>query len=115
MNRSPTTKVLAEVSSSQKAIQVAWLFGLGDANNIPGPNLEESQGIKYSGVVYGPLLYPEYVEEVFEKGTEIAIESFRKYWDAFGSDIDILFICGTDFEPEGLYESEVFRDLYALL
>lgn len=61
-----------------------------------------------------PLLYPDYVEEVFEKGTDIAIESFKKYWDAFGSDIDILFICGTDFGTQrGPFMSpEVFRDMY---
>ena len=63
-----------------------------------------------------PLLYPDYVEEVFEKGTDIAIESFRKYWDAFGSDIDILFICGTDFGTQrGPFMSpEVFRPAYAV-
>ena len=109
-------KVLAEVKGSQRAIQVGpGYFGLGDANNIPGPNLRDPKGIRSIQEWYmAPLLYPDYVEEVFEKGTDIAIESFRKYWDAFGSDIDILFICGTDFGTQrGPFMSpEVFRDLY---
>lgn len=109
-------KVLAQVKGSQRAIQVGLgYFGLGDANNIPGPNLKNPRGIRSIQEWYmAPLLYPDYVEEVFEKGTDIAIESFKKYWDAFGSDIDILFICGTDFGTQrGPFMSpEVFRDLY---
>ena len=109
-------KVLAQVKGSQRAIQVGpGYFGLGDANNIPGPNLKNPRGIRSIQEWYmAPLLYPDYVEEVFEKGTDIAIESFKKYWDAFGSDIDILFICGTDFGTQrGPFMSpEVFRDLY---
>lgn len=109
-------KVLARVKGSQRAIQVGpGYVGLGDANNIPGPNLKNPRGIRSIQEWYmAPLLYPDYVEEVFEKGTDIAIESFKKYWDAFGSDIDILFICGTDFGTQrGPFMSpEVFRDLY---
>ena len=109
-------KVLAQVKGSQRAIQVGpGYFGLWDANNIPGPNLKNPRGIRSIQEWYmAPLLYPDYVEEVFEKGTDIAIESFKKYWDAFGSDIDILFICGTDFGTQrGPFMSpEVFRDLY---
>ena len=41
-----------------------------------------------------PLLYPDEVEEVFDQGTDIAIQNFQKYWDEFGSDIDIVYICG---------------------
>ncbi len=72
--------------------------GLGDANNVPGPNIKDPKGIRSISEWYtAPLLYPEYVEEVFEKGTDIIIQNMARYWEEFGSDIDIMFTCGTDF------------------
>ena len=109
-------KVLEEVKGFGRAIQVApGYFGLGDANNIPGPNLKDPKGIRDIAEWYtAPLLYPEYVHEIFEKGTDIAIESFKKYWDAFGSEIDVFFLCGADFGTQRgpMMDPEVFKEFY---
>ncbi|MDR3334517.1 MAG: hypothetical protein LBT13_06485 [Treponema sp.] len=61
-----------------------------------------------------PLLYPEYVHEVFDIENERAIESFKKYYDAFGNDIDVLFICGTDFGSQRgpLMGVDTFRAIF---
>ncbi len=94
-------KVMDELKANgnTRAINVGPSYtGLGDANNIPGPNLKHPKGIRAIAEWYtAPLLYPEYVEEVYERGTDIAIENFKRYWEEFGSDIDVMFICGTDF------------------
>lgn len=109
-------KVLQEVKGSNRAIQVGPAYtGLGDANNIPGPNLKDPKGIRDISEWYmAPLLYPDYVHETFEKGTDIAIENFKKYWDVFGSDIDVLFICGTDFGTQRgpFMDPKVFAEFY---
>ena len=109
-------KVLAELKPTGRAIQVGPCYaGLGDANNIPGPNLKHPKGIRSISEWYtAPLLYPDYVHEVFEKGTDIVIQNMQRYWDEFGSDIDIMFICGTDFGTQrGPFMSvENFREFY---
>lgn len=109
-------KVLAEVKDTGRAIQVGPCYAaLGDANNIPGPNLKHPKGIRSIAEWYtAPLLYPDYVEEVFERGTDIAIQNFKRYWEEFGSDIDIMFIDGTDFGTQRgpFMSTEVFREFY---
>ncbi len=111
-------KVMDELKANgnTRAINVGPSYtGLGDANNIPGPNLKHPKGIRSISEWYtAPLLYPEYVEEVFEKGTDIAIQNFQRYWDEFGSDIDIMFICGTDFGTQrGPFMSvDTFNEFY---
>ncbi|MDO4617137.1 MAG: uroporphyrinogen decarboxylase family protein [Lachnospiraceae bacterium] len=111
-------KVMDELKANgnTRAVNVGPCYsGLGDANNIPGPNIKHPKGIRDISEWYtAPLLYPEYVEEVFERGTDIAIENFKRYWDEFGSDIDIMFICGTDFGTQrGPFMSvDTFKEFY---
>lgn len=109
-------KVLEEVKPLNKYIQVGPAYmGAGDANNIPGPNLKNPKGIRSISEWYtAPLLYPEYVEKVFELGAERSIENLKRYWDAFGSDIDIIQICGTDFGTQRgpFMSNECFREFY---
>ncbi len=103
-------------NGNTRAINVGPSYtALGDANNIPGPNLKHPKGIRSISEWYtAPLLYPEYVEEVFEKGTDIAIENFKRYWDEFGSDIDVMYICGTDFGTQRgpFMSTDTFNEFY---
>lgn len=109
-------KVLADVKKYNRAIQVGPCYaGLGDANNVPGPNLKHPKGIRSHEEWYmAPLLYPEYVKEVYDKGTDIVIENFKKYWEVFGDQIDIMYICGTDFGAQDnlMMSLETFDELY---
>lgn len=109
-------KVLEELRPWQSAIQCAPAYScLGDANNIPGPNIRKPRGIRTIADWYmAPLLYPDEVEEVFDKGTDIAIQNFQKYWDEFGSDIDIIYICGTDYGSQNslMMSPDTFEELY---
>ena len=109
-------KVLAELKPTHRAINVGLCYScLGDANNIPGPNIKHPKGIRSIAEWYtAPLMYPDYVEEVFEKGTDIAIQNFQRYWDEFGSDIDVMYICGTDLGSQNslMMSTDTFKELY---
>ena len=109
-------KVMEEIRPLNRAVQVGLCYScLGDANNIPGPNLKHPRGIRTIADWYmAPLLYPEMVEEVFEQGTDIAIENFKRYWEEFGSDIDIVYICGTDYGSQNslMMSTDTFEELY---
>lgn len=109
-------KKLEELLPLQKFIQVAPAYmGLGDANNIPGANLKNPKGIRDITEWYtAPLLYPEYVHEVFELGVERSIENLKRYWKEFGDQIDILYICGADFGTQRgpLIDPKYFTEFY---
>ena len=109
-------KVLEEVRPLQKAIQVGPCYmGLGDANSIPGSNLKDPKGIRDITEWYtAPLLYPDYVHEVFRLGVERSIENLKKYWEAFGSDIDVVLTCGTDFGTQRgpFMSTDTFKEMY---
>ncbi|MCL2163078.1 MAG: methyltransferase [Oscillospiraceae bacterium] len=88
---------------------------LGDAVNIPGPSLKKPKGIRDVSEWYmAPLLYPEYVHKVFEMQVDRSIQTFEKSFKAFGNDIDIVFICGTDFGTQRgpLISNDIFKDFY---
>ena len=99
-----------------RAIQASpGYFGLGDINNIPGPNLGEPKGIRSITDWYtAPLLYPDFVNEVFEILIDRAIESYKKYFEVFGNSFDIVYICGTDFGAQNgpMISPEIFKTMY---
>jgi hypothetical protein len=109
-------KRMAVYAKGSRAVQASpGYFGFGDANNIPGPNVKHPKGIRDIAEWYtAPLLYPDYVHEVFEIETERAIESFKKYYAAFGDDLDVVYICGADFGSQRgpLINPEVFKAMY---
>ena len=90
-------------------------MGLGDASEIPGPGLLKPKGIRTVEDWYmAPLLYPDYVHDIFEAETDIAIQNLEKYWQAVGDKIDVAFICGTDFGTQRAQFCSVdqFREFY---
>ena len=109
-------KKLAEYKPLQRAIQVIPGYScLGDANNIPGPNIKHPRGVRRIADWYmAPLLYPDGVEEVFDQGTDIAIQNFQRYWNEFGSDIDIVYICGTDYGSQNslMMSPDTYEEIY---
>lgn len=109
-------KVYEETRGTNRAIQVGiGGSGLGDANDIPGANVKNPRGIRSISEWYmAPLLYPDYVHEVFEAQSDRAIENFKKYFEAFGNDIDVAFICGTDFGTQRgpFLDPKVFDEFY---
>ena len=108
--------LLKQVKDQKKAVQVGPAYmGLGDANNVPGPSLKKPRGIRDIAEWYmAPLLYPDYVNEVFERGTVKTIENLKLYWEEFGEEIDIIYICGTDFGTQNgpMISPDLFSKMY---
>ena len=72
--------------------------GLGDIAYIPGMALRDPKGIRGIEEWYmSTVIRQDYIDEMFERQVDIALANFEKYWAAVGENVDIAFICGTDF------------------
>lgn len=84
---------------SGKAVMAA--FGgtaLGDIALVPGMHLKNPKGIRDVADWYmSTVSRPDYVKNVFERQTEIAIENLKRIYAVVGNKVNAVFICGTDF------------------
>jgi len=90
---------VSKVKDSGKAI-IANMGGtaFGDIALVPGLNLKRPKGIRDVAEWYmSVIMRPDYIHGIFEKQSEIALKNLKKFYDTVGNDIDILFMCGTDF------------------
>ena len=88
---------------------------LGDIALVPAMNLKYPKGIRDISEWYmSSLIRPDYVKEIFEKQTDIAIENYKKIFDRIGNSIDAVFTCGTDFgtQDSTFCPPETFDDLW---
>lgn len=88
-----------KVKNSNKAI-IANMGGtaFGDIALVPGLNLLNPKGIRDVAEWYmSVIMRPDYIHEVFEKQSDIAIGNLQKFYNTVGNDIDAIFMCGTDF------------------
>lgn len=79
---------------------IAGLGGtaLGDIAHVPGIKLKNPKGIRDIADWYMSILIrPEYIMEIFERQTEIALANFSRLHGVIGDNIDAVYICGTDF------------------
>jgi len=60
------------------------------------------------------LMRQDYIHEVFDKQTDIAVENLGKIHDRIGNRIDVVFTCGTDFGTQSTQfcSPETFNSLY---
>ncbi len=87
------------VAGSGKGI-MASLGGtaLGDIALVPGLNLKHPKGIRGVAEWYvSTLIREDFIREIYDRETDIAIENLKKINEAAGDKIDTVFICGTDF------------------
>lgn len=88
---------------------------LGDVAFVPGMGLKQPKGIRSVVEWYlSTAMRQDYLHQVFEKETEIAIANYEKLWKTLGNKVDVVLTCGTDF---GTQESqfcsvETFRELW---
>ncbi len=90
-------------------------MGLGDAADIPGVGMKHPKGIRdYTEWYMSPLLREDFVKEVFDRQTDIAIENLRRINEVCGDMIEVAFTCATDLSHQhSLFVSpEVFREVY---
>ncbi|MCP4311015.1 MAG: methyltransferase [Bacteroidetes bacterium] len=89
---------------------------VGDIALVPGMNLKAPKGIRDVADWYmSTLLRTDYLHEVFEKQTDIALKNLAMAWEATGNVIDVAFICGTDFgtQDSSFCSLETYDELYA--
>ncbi|MGE5427415.1 MAG: hypothetical protein ACM3O8_05930, partial [Methylococcaceae bacterium] len=92
-------KATHQASARGKAV-IASLGGtaLGDIAHIPGMKLKEPKGIRDITEWYMSIVMrPDYIKRIFDYQSEIALENFHRLHEAIGKNIDVVYICGTDF------------------
>lgn len=89
---------------------------IGDIALVPGLNLKAPKGIRdVSDWYMSTLMRSDYLHQVFEKQTDIALENLKKAKEATLDTVDVAFICGTDFgtQDSSFCSTEAFDELYA--
>jgi hypothetical protein len=87
------------LKDNDKAV-IASLGGtaLGDIALVPALNLRNPKGIRGVAEWYmSTLTREDFIKELYDKQTDIAIENLAGIYSAIGNRIDAVFICGTDF------------------
>lgn len=109
-------KLVDENSSRGKALYAN--FGgtaLGDIALIPGVGLKNPTGIRDIPEWYmSPLIRPDFIKELFERITDLAIKNLEKFFATVGNNVDIVFLCGTDFGTQNstFIDIETYREIW---
>ena len=109
-------KEVARVKDSGKMI-IANFGGtaFGDIALVPGVNLKHPKGIRDVTEWYmSTLMRPDYIHNIFDKQSAIAIGNLEKIFSVIGNDVDGVFICGTDFgtQDSQFCGLDTLEDLY---
>lgn len=105
--------------ASKKGKGLVANFGgtaIGDIALVPGLNLKAPKGIRdVSDWYMSTLMRSDYLHQVFEKQTDIALANLKKAKEATVDSVDVAFICGTDFgtQDSSFCSTEAFDELYA--
>jgi len=96
---------------------VAGLGGtcLGDIALVPGMQLKQPKGIRGIAEWYmSTIMRSDYIKELFDRQTSLAVENLQKIYYTVGNDIDVVFLCGTDFgtQDSTFCSPEQFDDLW---
>jgi uroporphyrinogen-III decarboxylase len=96
---------------------VAGLGGtaLGDIALVPGMQLKNPKGIRSIAEWYmSTVMRSDYVSEIFDRQSELAVENLKRIYQTIGENIDVVFICGTDFgtQDSTFCAPEQFDDLW---
>jgi hypothetical protein len=93
-------KEQADAADTDNKAVVASLGGtaLGDIALVPAMQLKDPKGIRGVEEWYiSTLMREDFVKELYDRQTDIAIENLQKYNSAIGDKLDVVFTCGTDF------------------
>lgn len=89
--------------------------GFGDIALVPGLNLKKPRGIRDVAEWYmSVIMRPDYIREIFEKQSNIAIQNLSRLSPLVGDDVDVAYICGTDFgtQDSQFCSLETLNELY---
>jgi hypothetical protein len=108
---------VTEASKTGKGI-IANFGGtaVGDIGLVPGTGLVNSKGIRDVAEWYMSIIMRrDYVMEVFDKQTDIAVSNLKKIFNVVGNAVDAVFICGNDFGTQNsqFCSKKDFEEVYA--
>jgi hypothetical protein len=89
--------------------------GLGDIALVPAPFLPHPRGIRDIAEWYmATVVHPDYVSEVFERQTDIALQNLATLHATVGDAIDVVVVCGTDFgtQDSSFCSTSTFDELW---
>lgn len=89
---------------------------VGDIALVPGPFMKRPHGIRDVAEWYmSTVTRPDYLHEVFDRQTRLAVENIAKIHEQVGNTVDVVFICGTDFGAQSTQfcSPQTFDSLYA--
>lgn len=103
-------------TQTDKAI-VMVLGGMayGDIALVPGPTLKNPKGIRDMTEWYmSTITRQDYVRQIFERQSEIALENLPKIYAAVGDRVTVAWVSGTDFGAQNncFISPKAFRSLY---
>ncbi|MCL1847047.1 MAG: methyltransferase [Coriobacteriia bacterium] len=89
--------------------------GLGDIAFVPGPMMPNPKGVRDIADWYmSSLIRPDYIKEVFDRQTDIALKNLELYHQAVGERIAVITLCGADFGNQRslMLSPDLFKELY---
>jgi hypothetical protein len=87
----------------------------GDIALVPAPFLKHPKGIRDITEWYiSTRARRDYIHRVFEKQCEVALANLEKIHRAVGDNVDVVFVCGTDFgtQSSSFCSVDTMRELY---
>ena len=90
--------------------------GLGDIALVPAPFMKKPKGIRDVAEWYiSTITRKDYIHAIFTKQVEIALKNLEKIKNIFGSTVNVIFVCGTDFgtQTSTFCSPQTFDELYA--
>jgi hypothetical protein len=110
-------RVIPEAAQTGKGVLANFGgTGIGDIALVPGLNLKAPKGIRDVADWYmSTLMRPDYLHYIFEKQTDVALENLVLVKDIAGDQVDVAYICGTDFgtQDSSFCSIETYEELYA--
>ena len=89
--------------------------GIGDIALVPGLNMKNPKGIRDITDWYmSTVMREDFLREIFDRQTDIAIQNLEKINRVAGDCVDILYVCGTDFGTQNsqFCSAETLASLY---
>ena len=88
---------------------------LGDIALVPAVQLKHPKGIRGVEEWYiSTLAREDFIKEIYDRETDIAIENLEKLYKVIGNKIDVVYICGADFGTQNstFCAPETFRRVW---
>lgn len=89
--------------------------GIGAHTMVFGPCAKRTPGIRsYSEWLAAHLLYPEYLEELFDAWSDIAVNNLKLLYQAVGDKPQAVFLSSTDFGTQKgeVISQKLFQEIY---